>query len=134
MKIHVIIYAQPTPKARPRVTVIGGHAHAYTPKNTRDAESMIKAMIRTQVMKCGQFPPGTPIRLEATFYLERPKSIPKKVLLPIKKPDVDNYFKLLMDSLEKFVYPADSQITCAYIRKRYGFPPHIELSIGEDEL
>jgi len=52
--------------------------------------------------------------------------------MPVSRPDYDNYAKLLTDALEKFVYKNDSQITRAIIKKRFGSPPRIELTIEED--
>ena len=131
-KIQTVIYVEPTAKARPRSTIIHGQVRTYTPKKTRNAEAMIEAMIRTQVMELGSFEEGIPLRLEATFYRERPKHLPKRVTMPISRPDYDNYAKLLTDSLEKFVYKNDSQICTAVIRKRFGSPPRIELAIEVD--
>lgn len=131
-KINAVIYVEPTPKARPKSTIIHGRVHTYTPTKTRNAEAMIEAMIRTQVMQLGAFEEGIPLRLEATFYRDRPKHLPKRVTMPVSRPDYDNYAKLLTDALEKFVYKNDSQITRANIKKRFGSPPRIELTIEVD--
>lgn len=131
-QIEAIIYVEPTAKGRPRVTVIGGHAHAYTPRATRDAESMIKALIRKQVMEFGKFEDGLPLYLSATFYREKPASTPKKVTMPTKRPDLINYASLLFDALQKFVYADDSLIVTALLKKRFGSPPRIELLIIQD--
>ena len=131
-RIETIIYVEPVAKARPRSTIIAGRVRTYTPAKTRKSEAMIEAMIRTQVMEIGAFEEGVPLRLKATFYRERPKHLPKRVTMPVSRPDYDNYAKLLTDALEKFVYKNDSQITSAYIKKRFGSPPRIELLITED--
>ena len=133
-KIETIIYVEPTAKARPRSTIIAGRVRTYTPAKTKKAEAMIEAMIRTQVMELGAFDDGVPLRLEATFYRERPKSLPKRVIMPVSRPDYDNYAKLLTDALEKFVYKNDSQICTALIKKRFGSPPRIELTIEVIEV
>jgi len=138
-RIETTIYVEPTPKARPRSRIVPGKAggrpwvQTYTPKKTEDAEADVRAMIRTQVMELGAFEPGVPIRIEATFYREKPKSSPKRVTMPVTRPDYDNYAKLLTDALEKFVYKDDSQICTALIKKRFGSPPRIELAIEVDE-
>jgi len=131
-KIKTVIYVEPTPKARPKSTIIHGRVHTYTPAKTRNAQMLIEAMIRTQVMQLGAFEEGIPLRLEATFYRDRPKHLPKRVTMPVSRPDYDNYAKLLTDALEKFVYKNDSQICTALIKKRFGSPPRIELTIEED--
>ena len=131
-KLKTTIFVEPTAKARPRSTIIAGRVRTYTPKKTRNAEAMIGAMVRTQVMELGSFEEGVPLRLEATFYRERPKHLPKRVTMPVSRPDYDNYAKLLTDSLEKYIYKNDSQICTAVIRKRFGSPPRIELTIEVD--
>ena len=85
--VQTIIYVEPVAKGRPRSTVIAGHVHSYTPAKTRNAEAMIQAMIRTKARELGRFDAGVPIRLEATFYRERPKHLPKRVTMPVSRPD-----------------------------------------------
>ena len=127
--MKITIYVDPVGKARPRSTVRKGRVITYTPQKTAHAENLI----RDKVMRLGQyFERGTPLAIEAVFFRERPKSTKKSVKLPTSRPDGDNYFKLLTDSLEKFVYANDSQITTAVIKKRFGTPPRIELEIKED--
>jgi len=104
----------------------------YTPAKTRLAEAVIQTQIRQEVLKHGVFGGDQAIKLIATFYRPRPKHLPKRVTMPITRPDVDNLYKLLGDSLEKFVYANDSQITSADIKKRFGSPPRIELLLEED--
>lgn len=132
-KIETTIFVEPTAKARPRSAIVAGRVHTYTPKKTRNAEAMIEAMIRSQVMEIGSFDEGVPLRLEVTFYRVRPKHLPKRVTMPVSRPDYDNYAKLLTDALEKFVYKNDSQITTALVRKRFGDPPRIELTLEVDQ-
>lgn len=133
-KIETTIFVVPTPKGRPRSAIVAGHVQVYTPKKTREAEADIKAAIRQEVMEKGHFGEGVPLRVEVTFLIEKPKSLPKRVLFPVKKPDGTNYEALLLDALQKFVFPNDSQICSMEWNKRYcepGLPPCITLSIQE---
>lgn len=133
MKLTILV--EPVAKGRPRFTVVDGHATAYTPARTRNAEAMIVAMIRTQVRQVGTFEAGVPLRLEATFYRTRPRHLPKRVTMPVTRPDAENYSKLLMDALNRFVFPDDAQITDLHVKKRFAEPgsvPRIELEITED--
>jgi len=129
--IEATIFVEPTPKGRARSRIAGKHVITYTPAKTRNAENMIAATIRQEVMKQGSFDAGIPLRLSATFYIEKPKSAGKKVLLPVKRPDLDNYGKLLLDALNKYAWQDDSQIIDLHLRKRFGTPPHIEIKITE---
>lgn len=131
MKIETVIMVEPVAKARARTFMTkGGKYRSYTPGKTAHAENLIRDKLLD--LERG-FPNKTPIRVEATFYRVKPKSAPKRVTLPATRPDIDNYFKLLTDALEKFIYPNDSQITTAIIKKRFGSPPRIELKMEEDE-
>jgi Holliday junction resolvase RusA-like endonuclease len=134
--LECVIFTEPVAKGRPRSRVIAGHVQTYTPVKTRNAEAEIQALIRIEVMQQGQFDAGVPLKLEATFYRARPKHLPKRVTYPVQKPDTDNYCKLLVDALEKYVFDNDSQICTMVTRKRFCLPgqvPRIELKISEEE-
>jgi Holliday junction resolvase RusA-like endonuclease len=134
--VNTVIFVEPTAKARARVAVFNGHVHGYTPRKTANAESLIIASIRQEMgANIVHFEAGTPLRLEATFYRVKPKSTPKRVTMPVTKPDCDNYGKLLMDALNHFVFVDDSQVTTLILKKRFARPedhPRIELTIQED--
>ena len=133
-KIETTIFTEPVAKGRPKLTARNGKAFAYTPAKTRNSEAEIRCLIREEAMKCGQFEPGVPLHLEAVFYIEKPKSKPKKVTQPTTRPDITNYLKTLEDALNGYVYPDDSQITKITASKRYAKPgtnPRIEIRITE---
>jgi len=128
MKITIMV--EPQGKARPRMRITkSGKATVYTPSKTVHTE----AMIRERMIREGKFDRGVPLYLEATFYRERPKSLAKGITMPISRPDLDNYWKLLTDALEKFSYYNDSQITTTLVKKRFGSPPRIELILEVDD-
>lgn len=129
MRIEATILVEPVPKGRPRVAVKGGRTFVYTPHKTVRAENLI----RDSLIPKGFFDGGTALRLTAIFYRHRPKTAPKRVKLPVTKPDLQNYLQTLADALEKFVYDNDSQITSLIARKRFGSPPRIELTLEEDD-
>lgn len=130
MRIQVTIPVTPAPKLRPRAMVTRtGKVHVYTPKKTAHAEAVIRSIV-AKSRKC--FPRDEAVRLEATFYLTRPGSIPRKRKLPVVRPDLDNYWKSLTDALQGLAYEDDAQITSATLRKRYGSPARIELTLDSD--
>jgi Holliday junction resolvase RusA-like endonuclease len=135
--LEAVIFVEPVAKGRARVAVVNGHAHGYTPKKTANAEALIIASIRQQVGQDGVvFEAGVALRLDATFYRVRPKHLPKRVTMPVSKPDCDNYGKLLLDALNHFAFQDDSQVTTLVLRKRFAGPeqqPRIELRIREEE-
>jgi Holliday junction resolvase RusA-like endonuclease len=60
-----------------------------------------------------------PIRLAVTFYVVRPASANKRVLWPLKRPDVDNLVHKLTDQWNGVFWHDDSQIVELVIRKRF---------------
>ncbi len=131
--IEAIIYVSPTPKGRPKATSFGGHARLYTPTKTRKSEALTIATIRKELKDSfSTFEKDVPLHLSATFFIPKPASSPKKVLYPVKRPDLDNYTKTLLDSLNQYLFPDDSQIVSMKLRKAFGSPPRIELKISEE--
>ena len=102
----------PKAKARPRFRKNG---KSYTPKNTADAELLIKLAVARQWR---QKPVEGAVSLMLRVYLPRPKSA-KKRELPTVKPDWDNYGKLVSDSLNGLVWKDDAQIVSAFVNKQY---------------
>lgn len=54
-------------------------------------------------------------------------------VLPIVKPDCDNYIKSLLDGMNGVVWKDDALITDIFAHKRYSDKPRIEITIMETE-
>uniref|UniRef100_A0A6H1ZA86 Putative endodeoxyribonuclease n=1 Tax=viral metagenome TaxID=1070528 RepID=A0A6H1ZA86_9ZZZZ len=110
------ILGQAVPKGRPKFARIGKFIHTYTPKKTKEWERTVK-------MRAAKYKPAKPfegaVTITLCFYLLRPKSLSKKVLFHIKKPDGDNLGKAVLDALEGDFYKNDSQIVRAAVYKGY---------------
>ena len=72
-----------------------------------------------------------PLRLTMSFYLPRPKSLPKKVTHHIKKPDVSNLLKSVEDAMKGILYRDDSQIVEVFVRKNYNSTPRVVIGLEE---
>lgn len=74
-----------------------------------------------------------------TAYRSTPKSFSKKKtaaaergdILPVTKPDADNYLKGVKDALKGVIWKDDSQVVDAFVRKRYSSRPRIEVKIKQ---
>lgn len=70
--------------------------------------------------------PPAPLRgaitFTAHFWMPRPDSAPKRVLYPLKRPDVDNLVHKMTDSFNGVFYVDDSQIIDLVVRKRFAGP------------
>jgi len=134
--MKAVILVEPYPKGRPKIATVGKRAIAYTPKKTRIAEADIKAAIRHEIAKAKRFGAGEALVLWVTFYVVRPKNAPKRVKYPVKRPDLDNFLKTLLDALDKFAFPDDSQIVNIHAKKAFavvGTPPRIEFVLEREE-
>lgn len=124
-------------KGRPRVTIRGGYAMAYTPKDTVNYENLVRYIYSE---KCGyKFDTKKPLYANIYAFFSIPKSTSKKkskemndkLIRPTKKPDNDNIAKLILDALNKVAYDDDSQIVRLCVGKYYSDRPRVEVEIGE---
>lgn len=112
----------PVGKARPRVTAYG----TFTPAKTKEYERLVgrcyceAARIRRESYIC-------PVKMMITVFVAPPKSMSKSMyaqamrgeVIPLKKPDLDNIAKSILDALNGLAYKDDSQVYDLCIRKIY---------------
>lgn len=85
------------------------------------------------------FDENVPLLLEIKAYFKIPTSASKKrkalmedgKIRPTKKPDIDNVFKAIADSLNGIAYKDDSQIISGTVSKFYSEQPRVEVTIKE---
>ncbi len=90
----------------------------YTPAKQESHKQHIKvaaaqALIRYREKDAQQwaFPLGQAVLAGFAFYLKKPKTRQARDLhYPAQRPDLDNYGKLVADSLQGIIYKDDSQI------------------------
>ena len=68
------------------------------------------------------FPRPEAVQVSIIWTLAKPKSTPKKITKPTKKPDADKLLRAVLDSLTGVAYEDDSQVVRATIEKEYGSP------------
>ncbi|HAF72524.1 MAG TPA: RusA family crossover junction endodeoxyribonuclease [Corynebacterium variabile] len=68
--------------------------------------------------KAPQYMDG-PVALDIVFILPRPKSLPKRVIHMVKRPDIDKLARSTLDALSGVAYTDDNQVTDLRTRKRY---------------
>ena len=101
-------------KRRPRVTVRGGHAAAYTDAKTRADEAAVAA-----AYKGDHYPAPVPVAVRIDIYRALPKRTPIKVQAQpdTLKPDVDNIAKAILDGLNGVAYDDDAQVVDLHVVK-----------------
>lgn len=126
----------PKGKGRPRVTVRGNYAHAYTPSETVEYENYVKLMWRQQCRDA--FLDGA-IKAEIIAYFSVPASASRRRAVMMlegkirytKKIDCDNLAKAILDSLNGIAYKDDSQVCELSVRKLYGEVPKVIVLLTE---
>jgi Holliday junction resolvase RusA-like endonuclease len=142
--INFTIHGEPKSKLRPKISTFGSHARMYQPNQNIVYENLVKLSFQEQVkdLPAAFMDSKTPLSVEIVAYFSIPKSTSKKKhtqmlvkeLLPIKKPDIDNLAKTVLDSLNGIAYHDDAQVCKCSIEKYYSDRPRIEVLIEVHEL
>ena len=137
-QINFKIDGPPRGKGRPRFAHRGNFVSTYTDSKTRAYEDHVrecatKAMGASEPLKTA---------LDAFIYVsfDVPSSYSKKrreaclngLEKHIKKPDLDNVVKAILDGCEKIIFLSDAQIVYTHSVKKYGHP-HVEVLFRESE-
>lgn len=133
--IEFYITGTPVSQSRPRFARRGQFVTTYDAAPAKDYKAYVK-MVAGQHMAASGLKPiqrDIPLCVRLDINVQRPKTKPKRYILPTSKPDCDNFFKGITDALESICYEADQQITAVFIRKRYG-EPGVHVRIWEDKL
>ena len=125
--IVITVNATPTGKGRPRFN--SKTRRAITPAKTKVAEARVIAA--WQALGCPRLADG-PLVVTVELALVRPGSHWKvsgelsaageRSQWPVKKPDVDNVLKLILDALNSAAYKDDAHVVRASVTKRWCNP------------
>lgn len=132
----------PIPQPRPRISMRGGFARAYTPADhpiVAFRKSVIAAALEVQTKASWHSSLGQTVRVRADFNFVRPKSHYrsggrlKDDAPPLPRPDVDNLAKGVLDALTMAgVWEDDVVVACLVASKRYvsaKLEPHTVIEI-----
>ena len=122
-------------KGRPRLNSYTGVV--YTPKRTKDYESLVEQYF---LLKYPRFKAlEGRIKVSIIAYFSIPKTTKKadinemleNNISPTKKPDIDNIVKSILDSMNKFAFKDDNQITKLEVEKKYSIEDKVYVKIEE---
>lgn len=122
-------------KGRPRLNSYTGVV--YTPTKTKDYESLVEQYF---LLKYPRFKTlERRIKVSIIAYFSIPKATKKSDInemlenniSPTKKPDIDNIVKAVLDSMNKFAFKDDNQITKLEVEKKYALEDKIYIKIEE---
>lgn len=110
-------------KGRPRLNTYTGIV--YTPTKTKDYETLIEQYFVMKYPRYKTIEGRAKVSIKAFF--EIPKSTTKvqkagmmeNKISPVKKPDIDNIVKIVLDAMNKFAFKDDTQIVKLEVEKIY---------------
>lgn len=143
--LSLYIPGQPRGKGRPRAVKIGNSLRLYTDAKTRAYETQIASIYKKKYGDKAGFQ-DKPVTIEIQAVYEIPKSATRAQrrqmmageILPLKKPDIDNVVKAIMDALQgdDMAYTDDKQVATITAEKRYETskqPAGVYVTIKEKE-
>lgn len=138
LEAYLKIDIAPVAKARPRFKMIHGHAMAYTTAKTKDFEQQIAEHYALRANGV-YFDRELPLKVSIVFGLPVPKATTKSRRLamltgrlkPVKRPDIDNYAKAVLDALNGVAWADDAQIVELALYKKYAEEPYTQIYIRE---
>lgn len=111
----------PVGKGRPRISVRGGHAMAYTPEKTVRYENLVRTVFAKAYPDA--VPLDVPVKVTVDAEFPIPKSWSKKKKASAnyasKKPDIDNIIKSVFDGLNGVAWTDDAMVSIVEARKKY---------------
>lgn len=134
--IELVIDGKPTGKGRARFVKATGHT--FTPAATKSHENRVQAA--WHAAGCPRLPEG-PCTIDVVLVAARPSGHWKKdgtlsaagqrADHPVRKPDIDNALKLVMDALNGCAYRDDVDIVRARVVRRWANPGEHEHTLVE---
>ncbi len=134
--IEISIPGNPISKKRPRFVKRGNFARTYNEQQTEEGKFIANVLQQIE----GHEPYTGPVQMECVFCFKRPKyhyrtgknakqlkrTAPE---FPIKKPDIDNCEKFVLDCFNDIVFQDDAQVVKMSSSKVYGDAPKTIITI-----
>jgi len=131
-------FGTPHPQGSSKAFVRGGRAYVTSanPKMKPYRHTLTQVALGA-VEQSGNslplFPRPEAVNISVVWTLSKPKSTPKKVVYPTKKPDADKLLRAVLDSLTGVAYEDDSQVVRVSAQKEYGSPEKTEVTVTSIE-
>jgi crossover junction endodeoxyribonuclease RusA len=133
--VSFIVTGKPEPKGSTRMLPRGG-VRGARPLITSD-NPKLKAWQRTvrvdaQLQRVPLF--TGPVAVRLAFRLARPISLPRRITLPYRKPDVDKLTRAVLDALTGVLVRDDANVVELHATKRYIAPvehPGVEITVAD---
>lgn len=132
--ISFVVYGEPVAQGRPRFARRGNFVTTYDPAKSRDYKDTVYSIA---IEHKPEQPLEGPLNVKIVAFKSIPKSFSKRkaadaesgVLLPITKPDCDNYAKGVKDALSGLIWRDDAQVVRLTVEKKFSTVPRMEIEI-----
>jgi crossover junction endodeoxyribonuclease RusA len=132
-----VVYGVPQPQGSLRAMRAGGTGRAIIVSGGSKEGRVHWTAWRTAIDVAAREEAATrtpldePVCVTIGFWLPRPKSTPKRVLYPAKKPDLDRLSRSVLDSLTGTIIRDDALVVDLRVRKRFAVegPPRAEITV-----
>ena len=132
-RIKIKVNTEPVAKGRARIVFTNGKVHSYTPERTKIAQDILSKRFKKHQHKA--FNKRVPVKVTLMFYRVKSKWLPKSEDLPCRRPDLDNFIKLVLDTANGVLFYDDAQITSIIAKKRWAIngKGYIIIKLEEDK-
>ncbi len=137
--IVVDFCGQPVPWARTQIRTGAGKPQLFMPQKTRTYHSALRYAAQqamTGNLLIGPLSMSIVVRipfLQSWSQIQQKRARNNEVL-PTKRPDLDNYEKMVMDALQGVVYVDDSQIVYKISSKIYSERPGVRIEVSQYKM
>ena len=140
VEIQFVVPGQPVGKGRAKAARRGKFITMYTPEKTVNYEGLVAHAAHVAMAGRPLIVGAVSVDLDIRLPIPESWSQKKKsqaingLLMPTKKPDIDNIFKACADGMNNVVYKDDVQIVETKQRKRYAETPGVVVIVRELNL
>ena len=139
-EIQFVVPGEPVAKGRAKAAKKGKFITIYTPEKTVNYEGLIAHS--AMVAMAGRDLLTEAAEVELDIRVSIPKSMSKKnrqlaidgLIVPTKKPDIDNVETAIFDGMNGVVWKDDVQVVQVKKRKRYAETPGVVVIVRELNL
>ena len=117
--IRFTVYGDPLPKGSTRAFVPKGWTRPIITSATKGLKGWEQKIAAAAQLKADGTLLTGPVRLALSFYLVRPKSLPKRAVLHTKRPDLDKLVRGAADALIGVLLKDDAQAISIHASKHY---------------
>jgi len=132
MPFAFVVYGTPQPQGSARAFYVKKLGRAVITSDNARMKPWRQQITGTALASMNgqkKFTRDTPVRVDAVFYFERPKSARKR-LGKTTKPDLDKLLRALLDSLTGVLFEDDSQVVQCNVSKEYHSPERVEVYVA----